>query len=102
MTKGSVLVVTELLIDEQPSLTLDELCSVCNVTSEFINDLIEFGVLEDTQEFNAMHLRRVQRVLRLQQDLEVNLAGAAVILDLMDEVEEMRQRLQVYEKWNYK
>lgn len=99
MSKSTVMVITEVLIDEQPTLNLEELCSACNVTPEFIEELIEYGVLEMSgQEFNAGHMQRVMRVVRLQQDLEVNLPGAAVILDLMDEVEEMRQQLEVYEK----
>lgn len=99
MSKKTIMVVTEIMIEQQPRLTFEELCVACQVNAEFIEDLIDFGILElDGGEFTADHLRRVRAVQRLQNDLEVNLAGAAVILDLIDEVEELRQRLEIYEK----
>ena len=100
MSKNTMIVVTEVLIDEQPKLNLDELCAACQVTPEFIDDLIDYGILElESTEFNAEHLRRVRTVVRLQHDLEVNLPGAAVILDLMDELDDMRKQLEVVEKY---
>ena len=35
--------------------------------------------------------------MRLQHDLNVNLAGVALALDLMDEIETMRERLRRFE-----
>jgi chaperone modulatory protein CbpM len=35
--------------------------------------------------------------MRLQHDLNINLAGVALALDLMDEIETMRERLRRFE-----
>jgi chaperone modulatory protein CbpM len=42
-------------------------------------------------------VRRARRALRLQRDLDLNLAGAALALDLLDEVEILRERVRVLE-----
>lgn len=96
MTKNLVVVTVE----EIPELSLDELCHACGVTPEFIQDLINYGAIEpmDKLRFAADHLRRVQTIVHLQNDLEVNLAGAALALDLMDEMERLRRRVEILEK----
>ncbi|MBT9477058.1 MAG: MerR family transcriptional regulator, partial [Polaromonas sp.] len=40
------------------------------------------------------HLQRARVALRLQTDLDVNLAGAALALELLDELDELRARVQ--------
>ena len=105
MVKNTLMVVTNISIEEEPRLNLDELCSVCRVTPEFIRDLVEYGILEDVllqrNDFGSEHLRRVRIVMHLQKDLEVNLPGAALVLDLMDEIEEIRKQLEVFQKTTF-
>ena len=36
-------------------------------------------------------MTRIQRVIRLQHDFEVNLPGAALALDLLEEIERLRR-----------
>lgn len=90
-----------MLLDEWCSLTLDELSQACRVRTEWIVELVEEGILEpqgrektSTWSFAGSSLQRVRTVRRLQRDLGVNLAGAALALDLLDEVTRLRARLQ--------
>ncbi|WP_293469970.1 chaperone modulator CbpM [Polaromonas sp.] len=39
-------------------------------------------------------MQRARVALRLQTDLDVNLAGAALALELLDELDELRARVQ--------
>ena len=39
-----------------------------------------------------------EKVGRLQRELEVNLAGVALALDLMEEIQQLRRRLQRLER----
>jgi chaperone modulatory protein CbpM len=93
-----------LLLDDETTLTLGELCRVCTVHAEWIIELVDEGILEpsgpdsDHWRFPGPSLLRVLRVRRLQQDLGINLAGAALVLDLLDEIEGLRARLQVLER----
>lgn len=101
MTKKSLVIIE---VESAPVLTLEELCHACNVTPDFIRQLIEYGALELTDQqlhygqFTAEHLRCVRIVLHLQNDLEVNLPGAVLVLDLMGKIEKMRARIDWLEK----
>src|SRR5438105_4257991 len=96
--------ITVLSMEAQSELTLEELCEICHVTHEFIQKLIEYGAIEpngisiEVWRFNPGHMRRIQIVKRLQQDLEVNVPGAALAMDLMDQMEEMRIQLELLER----
>lgn len=99
MKKNNLTVVTEILVEERPQLSLEELCQAAGIDANFIQDLIEYGILDEADEFDAEQLRRVRTILHLQRDLEVNLPGAALVLDLMDQMEEMRSQLEVFERY---
>ena len=88
------------ILEEQTELTLAELCRACAVHAEYIAELVDEGVLMPAGRepkgwrFSGSHIRRAKVALRLQRDLGVNLAGAALALELLDEVEALRQRLR--------
>ena len=88
------------LIDEQTTLTVAELCRSFAVEAELIEDLVEQGILEPAGRrgrhwcFPASSLRRTRITLHLQRDLGVNLAGAALVLDLLERTEEFDTRLR--------
>ncbi len=85
------------LIDDETTLTIRELCRACSQQTEWILELVDEGVLEPLagiekdMVFSAVELRRARTAMRLQRDLGVNLAGVALILDLLDEVGALRQ-----------
>ena len=86
---------------EDISLSLDELCRACNVQTEWIIELVDEAIIEPTGRkssewiFSGFGLQRARTVKRLQQDLGINIAGAALALDLMDELKLMRAQLLV-------
>jgi len=96
-------ILTGLLLDEECSLTLVELGRACMVHAEWIVELVDEGILEprgrDTAHwrFSGPSLLRARTVMRLQKDLGINIAGAALVLDLMDEIEGLRAHLHVLE-----
>lgn len=88
------------ILEEQTGLTLDELCRACTAHTEFIAELVEEGVLTpaghapDQWRFTGIQLRHASVAVRLQRDLGVNVAGAALALQLLDELETLRARLR--------
>lgn len=92
-------ILTGLLLDEEATLTLGELSRACTVHAEWIIELVDEGILEPTGDdiahwcFSGPSLHRARTTMRLQRDLDINLAGAALVLDLIDEVETLRSRL---------
>ncbi|MFA7240861.1 MAG: chaperone modulator CbpM [Sulfuricellaceae bacterium] len=88
------------ILEEQTQFTLAELSRACAVHAECIIELVEEGVLAPVGRephrwrFTGIHLRRATMALRLQRDLGVNLAGAALALQLLEETETLRARLR--------
>ena len=85
----------------QPTeLTLMEVSRSCAVQVSFLLELIEEGVIapvagsEPTSwRLTGTQLRHVAVASRLQRDLGVNLAGAALVLQLLDEIETLRAQI---------
>ena len=88
------------LIDEQTTFTLADLCRSCAIEAELIEDLVEQGILEPTGRrgrhwcFPSRSLKRTRITLHLQRDLGVNLAGAALALDLLERIEVLDAQLR--------
>jgi chaperone modulatory protein CbpM len=86
------------LLDESVEFSLAELCAMCSLGEEVIVEIVAEGIVvpsgNDRKEwrFSGLALTRVQRVIRLQQDLGVNLPGAALALDLLEEIERLRRQ----------
>ena len=97
-------VVMGLIVNEDMTLTLAELSQACRVHAEWIVALVEEGILEPQGDvntgwhFSGPSLRRARMAVHLQQDLGVNLAGAALALDLMDELESLRRQVAFLER----
>ena len=91
--------ISAMLLDDTVELSLAELCSICSVTEELVVEIVAEGIVEPIGSsrpqwrFSGLAVTRVLRVIRLQHDFDVNLPGAALALDLLEEVERLR-RLQ--------
>jgi chaperone modulatory protein CbpM len=88
------------VLEEDVELTLAELCRTCQVPAEQLLALVEEGVVEPLGRdpahwrFRGISVRRVTCALRLERDLGVNVAGAALALELLEELEAARARLR--------
>ena len=93
-------VITGEIVDETVRYGLKELCKDCGVHADCIVELVETGILQPEGDrpaqwrFSAISLVRSQKALRLQRDLEINLPGVAVALDLLEEVQALRDQVK--------
>ncbi|MBI2800621.1 MAG: hypothetical protein HYX63_10140 [Gammaproteobacteria bacterium] len=84
-----------------PAYTLEEVCALCRIQPEIIVELVDFGVLNPAGaavtewRFPAQSILRTRRAARLRHDLELNLPGLALALDLLDDIESLRQEVEV-------
>ena len=85
---------------EEDSLTLGQLCRACGVHADWVISLVEEGIIEPQGEdirlwrFSGASLVRARSALRIQRDLGVNLAGIALVLDLIEELESLRAHMK--------
>lgn len=82
------------------SLSIYDLSRMCTVDAHYIVELVDEGIVnaavDDAGElrFAGDALRRVRTARRLQRDLEINLAGVALALQLMEELDRLRRELR--------
>lgn len=88
----------------------EEFCRHYQIQLSFINTLQEFGLIEITSVEERAYipqsqLQKLEQVIRLHYDLDINLEGIEAINHLLSrvksmqaEIMELRNRLSVYEK----
>jgi chaperone modulatory protein CbpM len=87
------------ILDETTWVDAGEVCTLCRVSRTHLVELVEEGVVEPVGgdpgdwRFPSSDLARLRRALRLERDLGVNPAGIALVMDLLDELERLRTRL---------
>jgi len=88
------------IFEEYAILSVKDLSRLCAVEERHIMELVEEGVLNVMDahvaewHFTGAALRRARMALRLERDLEINLAGVALALELMEELEQLRRQLR--------
>lgn len=102
MSKDTIL--TGVLIDETTTFTVIEVCQKYHISKDLLVELVEQGLFDtDTTDiehvvFNAPSLRRIEIAFRLHRDLEINLQGVALALELLDEIDQMRGELAILKR----
>lgn len=92
--------VSSFVLEDETGLTLADLCRACTTQGDVIMALVDEGVLTPVGQtpeywrFTGVHMHRARVAVRLQRDLGINLAGAALALHLMDEMETLRAQLR--------
>lgn len=87
------------VIDSDSRYTLREVCELCGADERIVVAMIREGIVDPAGQGTELHvdgraLSRIRVAVRLQRDLGVNLPGAALALDLLDELETLRRRLR--------
>lgn len=96
---------TGIIVDEQMRVSFFEICNITYSSPDSVREMIEQGLLEPISGetlndwyFTGTAVLRIQRARRLQRDLELNLQGTALALDLLDEIKELREHVAQLEK----
>lgn len=103
MSNGRKETIAGVLLGEQETVTLDELAGLCTVERRWVVELVEEGALEPLAasrkewQFPMAVLGRVHAAARLHRDLGLDVAGIALALDLLDEIELLRARLRQFD-----
>ena len=103
MSKQSGNIIAGTVFDETTEITVVELCEACAVDEQTVKKLIAEGILEPTgagersMRLPYSSVRRTRTAVRLQRDLGVNLAGAALALELLERIDQLRAQLRRHE-----
>jgi MerR family transcriptional regulator/heat shock protein HspR len=85
---------------EPEQLTLEGLAACAGVQPALIRYFVEYGLIEPIAHtgtqwlFDMACIARLHKIERLRRDLGANLAGIAVILDLLDRLTTLQRELE--------
>lgn len=84
------------------TLSTDEVADRCGLHPSLVQRLVALGLIEPldgrTDRFSPDVTLRLQRALRLRRDLGLSYNGAALVLELLDRIENLERRLEQYER----
>ncbi|QYA25037.1 MerR family transcriptional regulator [Gramella sp. MT6] len=87
----------------------DEICVRYKVERQFVSSLYESGIIEvvtiqETEYIHSDHLANFEKMMRLHNELEINLEGLEAINHLLNQIEKLQKdniklknRLGLYE-----
>ena len=94
-------IATATIVDDSTTFTISEICSRCNVSHDLLVQMMEHGLFEfnnplhDDFKIDLKTLQRIESAFHLHRDLEINMPGIALVLELRDELETLRNELNV-------
>ena len=100
MAKQTTDILSGKIMENETRLTLRQLCDACAVRADYIIELVDEGFIEPIGVekshwcFSGVSVKRVQKAKRLQRDLGINIAGVALAIELIEEIEYLRARLR--------
>ena len=80
-------------------IPLNTLCVHYKVTLSFFynlndNGLIEILEIEENQYIHQDNLHEIEKIIRMHQDLNVNIEGIDVVLNLLKKIDSLKTELQ--------
>ncbi len=88
------------VLDEEITLTLSEVCEACGAERSLVIEMVKEGIAAPVDQdskrwkFSGIAVARLRTAYRLYRDLHINLAGTALALDLLEEIETLRAMQQ--------
>ncbi len=94
------------LQDDGSLFSLGEICERCGVPADIVVEMVEYGIVtpvtdpadNDRWQFDTEALLRMSRAQRLRRDLELNPAGLALALELLDEVDALQRQVRTLQQ----
>ena len=79
---------------------MQDVCDQCDLSHADVVTYIEEGLISVTGQtasnwrFSEIHLFHIQKARRLECDLRLNPAGSVLVLELMQEIEQLKNQLK--------
>jgi len=92
------------VLSDRDWIAATEVCQLCRIELTAVVELADLGVISprgfvpEQWEFPATALPRLRTVSRLMRDLGVNVSGAALAVELIEEQHHLERRLRRLER----
>ena len=100
MKRKIVKIYEGVISEEDKPLSLNQLSERCMVSEIEIQELVYEGVIEPLRvhekawSFSSETLWRVKKIQRLRRDLDLNISGVALTMQLLDRIEELEKMVR--------
>ncbi len=96
-------------MNEEKLILIDQLCEHYKVEMALFSELHDFGIIEILTIKNSYFIHEdkistVEKVVRMQKDLNINMEGVDTVLNLLDKINNLqielttvKNRLRLYE-----
>ena len=78
------------------SVSFTELCEAASMSSDYLEELIAYNIIKPVSgkspedwRFSSNSIKVVNKAIRLHQDLEIEWADIALVVDLLDEIDQL-------------
>jgi chaperone modulatory protein CbpM len=92
------------LVDERDWIGASEICQLCRIELTAVVELADLGVVSprgyapEQWQFPASELSRLRTAGRLMRDLGLNVSGAALAVELLEQQHNLERRLRRLER----
>lgn len=97
-------IITATVLDEDMTLTVAQLCESLGLELDELIGYVQEGLVEprgvspQTWSFPGPALKRLRTALRLRRELDIDLAGTILAVELLEEIEHLRARVHTLEQ----
>ena len=93
------------LIDESTTFSYIEVCEKYHIPEKLLIEMLEHGLFTDQSsqieqlQLNSKELQKIEAAFRLHEDLDINLPGVVLALELLEKIEQLNNELSVLRKY---
>lgn len=85
-------------METEQLIAAEQFCSHYHVNISFVHSLHEIGLIEtivreETEFIQVPHIQKIEQIIRLHDDLDINLEGIQAIDSLLSRMERMQQEI---------
>lgn len=99
------MIVHGILLDDATTVSFVEICHKYQINEDLLIEIVEHGIIDvdvsniRSVQFDLCMQDKILTVCRLQRDLGINVAGVALVLDLLDELENSQKELSILQRY---
>ncbi|WP_084649252.1 chaperone modulator CbpM [Saccharospirillum impatiens] len=100
----TVVIDEQQLVEEDVWLSLNDLCERCGLQQTLVIELVELGlvmpqtVTAERWQFQVAAVPTLHQAVRLRRELDLDWQGVAVAMDLLEQIQALRQQVRSLER----
>jgi chaperone modulatory protein CbpM len=100
----TIVISEQQLVESELLVSVEELCERCGLKPPLVAELVGLGLVDPTVadagqwRFRVTAVPRLHQAMRLRHELDLDWQGVAVAMDLLEELQALRQQVTSLER----